>query len=320
MKKIILNKDADLNLLKDVNIGIIGYGNQGRAQALNLNDRNLKIKIGLRKESPTARKVIKDGLEHSIISEVVKWSDLICILIPDHQIKIVFKNEILPNIKTGSTLLFSHGYAVHYNQIQIPGNINIIMVAPSGGGAMVRSEFLKGSGVPNLIAIEQDISNSSFEIAKSYSRAIGGTRVCAFLSTFSEETETDLFGEQAILTGGIPWLLNKSFKVLIEEGYDPIVSWFVCYYELKTIVDLFHSKGFDYLFDSISETAKYGGLTRGKFLMDDNFDLKLKNMIKNIKNGDFNNELSKAKNFDKNRSSFKELEGYTQKMLKLLKD
>ena len=319
-KAIILDKDVSTDILKSKKLAIIGYGNQGRAQALNLKDSSFDVCVGLREESQSILIVKDDGLMNLSIKEAVSNCDIISILIPDNSIAEVWKISILPYLNKGQTVLFSHGYNVHYKLINIPDYINVIMVAPSGGGNLVRSEFKNGGGVPNLLAVYQDYTNQSDEIVKAYSKAIGGTRVCAFYSTFSEETETDLFGEQAILTGGIPWLLNKSFKVLLEEDYDPIVSWFVCYYELKTIVDLFHDKGFDYLFDSISDTAKYGGLSKGKFLMDDDFELKLKKMITDIKSGDFNKELSNVKNFTKNQSSFKDIEHYTKKILEILKN
>ena len=320
LKAIILDKDVCTDILKSKKLAIIGYGNQGRAQALNLKDSSFDVCVGLRGNSNSISIVKDDDLINLSIEEAISSCDIISILIPDNSIAEAWKISILPYLKKGQTVLFSHGYNVHYKLIDIPEYINVIMVAPSGGGNLVRSEFKSGRGVPNLLAVYQDYTSQSDEIVKAYSKAIGGTRICAFYSTFSEETETDLFGEQAILTGGIPWLLNKSFKVLLEEGYDPVVSWFVCYYELKTIVDLFHHKGFDYLFDSISDTAKYGGLNKGKFLMDDDFELKLKKMIMDIKSGDFNKELSNVKNFTKNQSSFKDIEYYTKKILEILKN
>ena len=166
------------------------------------------------------------------------------------------------------------------------------MVAPSGGGNIVRSKFVEGEGVPSLIAVENDFTGNSLEIAKAYAKGIGSTRVCSFISTFKEETETDLFGEQVLLTGGIPYMINKSLKVLLEAGYSPVVAWFVCYYEIKTIVDLFHQKGFDYLYSAISDTAKYGGITRGDYLIDKDIEKKMKKILSDIQQGRFKKELS----------------------------
>ena len=316
--KIINDNDVNLDILKSKKIAILGYGNQGRAQSLNLRDSHLDVVVGLRENSATIKRVKGDGLKAVSIKEAVENADIISILIPDHTIPDVWKKYILPFLTKNQTILFSHGYNVHYKQIEIPTDVNVVMVAPSGGGNLVRDEFKNGSGVPNLLAVHQDYTGTSENIIKSYSKAIGGTRICAFYSTFSEETETDLFGEQAILTGGIPWLLNKSFKVLLKKGYSPIVSWFVCYYELKTIIDLFHSKGFNYLFDSISNTAKYGGLTKGKFLMDEEFDKKLEKILSDIKTGHFVDELSSINDFNKDQDSFDEIQSYTEKIFKLL--
>ena len=292
--KIIKNNDASLDLLKNIMIGIIGFGNQGKAQALNLKDRGFNIKVGLRSNS----KSLKHANEHSIdvdtIENVVLQSDLICLMLPDKILPNVYNERIKNNLREGQTLLFAHGFNVHYNIISIPLNIDIVMVAPSGGGAVVRNSFLEKSGVPSLIAVHQDYTGKAFDITKSYSRAIGCTRICSFLSTFQEETETDLFGEQAILTGALPKMIETSLKVLLDAGYSLEVAWFVCYYEVKTIVDLFHDKGFEYLFNAISDTARYGGLSRGDYLIDSNYEKKLKNILSKIKDGSFKKELSES--------------------------
>ena len=317
-KKIVLDKDVAFNVLTSKKIGVIGYGNQGRAQSLNLKDSGMEVVIGLRQSSASKQKVLDDGLFFDSIENVVSSSDVLSVLVPDQEIPNLWMKTILPLIKKNQTILFSHGYCIHYKLIKVPDFVNVIMVAPSGGGNVVRDKYKQGSGVPNLLAIHQDFDGLSDTLLREYSKAIGGTRVCAFYSTFSEETETDLFGEQSILTGGLPWLLNESFKVLLEDGYDPIVAWFVCYYELKTIVDLFHDKGFDFLFDSISGTARYGGLVKGKTLMDATFKSNLKNMLMDIKNGDFHNEITNAEKLNLNQESFKELEYYSSKILNLL--
>ena len=290
---LIYNEDVDLSLLNDLKIGIIGYGNQGKAQALNLNDRKFKIKIGIRLNSDSIKHIKRKRIAFDTIVNVVKWADIISVLIPDTLIPEVYNKHIKPNLNKKQTLLFSHGFNIHYNLIQVPKNVNIIMVAPSGGGNIVRSQFVKGKGVPSLIAVENDFTGNSLEIAKAYAKGIGSTRVCSFISTFKEETETDLFGEQVLLTGGIPYMINKSLKVLLESGYSPVVAWFVCYYEIKTIVDLFHQKGFDYLYRAISDTARYGGITRGGYLIDEDIENKMKKILSDIQKGRFKEELSK---------------------------
>ena len=289
--RIIHNKDVTFDILKNMKIGVVGYGNQGKAQALNLKDRGLDLKIGLRDNSESLAIALNDGFISESIESVVEWADLIALLVPDKEMPIIYKNSIKDFLSAGKTLLFSHGFNVHYNLIDIPEKVNVVMVAPSGGGAVVRKKFLNNSGVPSLIAVEKNYSGDAFDIVKAYSKAIGCTRICSFISTFKEETETDLFGEQVLLTGSIPRIIEMSLKVLLEAGYSPTVAWFVCYYEIKTIVDLFHEKGLDYLYNAISDTAKYGGISRGNYLIDENIESKIKNVLKDIQDGTFSHEL-----------------------------
>ena len=288
---IFFDKDISVNIIKNKKIGIIGYGNQGRAQALNLRDSGLAIKVGVRNINSIEKDLLMDDIVYDSIENVSTWADIICILVSDASIPIVFNTKIKSHLNDNDTVLFSHGYNITYNLIQLPKNIDVIMVAPSGGGQMVRDEYKKGRGVPALLAIEQNYSGNALDTAKAYSKAIGSARICSFLSTFKEETETDLFGEQVLLTGGLPMMIEKSLKVLLEDGYSPIVAWFVCYYEIKMIVDLFHEKGFDYLYSAISDTARYGGLKSGNYLIDDEYERKLKNVLSNIKNGKFAKDL-----------------------------
>ena len=323
--KIYTDQDVLDNLLDKKIVGIIGYGNQGRAQALNLKDSGITVIIGLRETSQNKIQAKKDGFSNIVsIDELVKKSNLICFMIPDEEIPNVFKGiEEYLNIK--QALLFSHGYSVHFKKINIPEFVDVIMVAPSGAGKMVRQEYLKNKGVPTLLAVHQDYTKKAFQIALAYSKGIGGTKVGAFVSTFEEETISDIFGEQAILTGGIPSLIKNSFDILVEEGYSPIVAWFVCYYEVKSIIDLFHEHGFEFLNDSISNLAEYGGLTRGEFLIDDQLKLKMKKMIKEIKSGAFVSEWENEKNTGsrllndkRKKTKNSEIEKMNQKMLKLL--
>ena len=288
---IFFDKDISLNIIKNKKIGIIGYGNQGRAQALNLRDSGLSIKVGVRSIDSIEKESLESNIVYDSIESVSFWADLICILVSDASIPVVFNSKIKSYLNENDTILFSHGYNIVYNLIQPPKNVDVIMVAPSGGGQMVRDEYKKGKGVPALLAIEQNFSGNALDTAKAYSKAIGSAKTCSFLSTFKEETETDLFGEQALLTGGLPVMIEKTLKVLLEDGYSPIVAWFVCYYEIKMIVDLFHEKGFDYLYSAISDTARYGGLKSGNYLIDDEYERKLKKILSNIKNGKFIKEL-----------------------------
>ena len=228
--------------------------------------------------------------------------------------KNVYKEFIHDNLRENQTLIFSHGYNIHYKLINPPKYVNVAMIAPSGGGNVLRQKYKQGSGIPALIAIENDFTGDVLDLIKSYGLAIGSAKVCLFSSTFKEETETDLFGEQVLLTGGIPYYINKSLKVLLEAGYSPQVAWFVCYYEIKTIIDLFHEKGLDYLYEAISETAKYGGITRGKFLIDKSIEDKMKKILNDIQSGSFHKELliSKSQGYEdpfseENRNYFKEL-------------
>ena len=283
-------KDADLNLIKNKSIGIIGYGNQGRAQALNLLDGGMDVSIGLREESNSWKLAADSGFHCTSVNDIVKNCDIISLLIPDQVMKEVYSENIEPHLTEGKTLLFSHGYNIHYNLIQPPKFINVVMAAPSGAGSELRKQFKIGKGIPGLIAVHQDYSGDSFDIALAYSKAIGLTRMGVFKSTFKEETETDLFGEQIILTGGIPKLIQSAYKVLLEANYNPITAWFVCYYELKTIVDLFHSKGFEFMNQAISDTAEFGGITRGNRIINENVRNEMRLALEEIQSGKFHKE------------------------------
>ena len=325
--KVYKDKDVSQNLLKDELIGIIGYGNQGRAQALNLKDSGLDVVIGLRKGSESIKLVKKDGFKQILsIEELVKKSNVICFLIPDDQISKVFSEKVKPHLTPNQTLLFSHGYCIHFNHISVPDFVNIILVAPSGTGLMVRKEYLEKRGVPNLIAVQQDYTKTAFNIALSYSMSIGGTRAGAFISTFEEETVSDIFGEQTILTGGLPKLIQKSFNTLIDDGYSSAVAWLVCYYEVKLIVDSFHDKGFEFLNKSISNLAEYGGQTRGEELIDKKIESKMRRILNEIKNGTFEEEWEREKEGDysllkmrRKKDKISRIEKTTKMMLKLLK-
>jgi len=327
LNKIFKDKDINYNLLQSKTIAIIGYGNQGKAQALNLKDSSINVIIALRANSKSIKLAQSDGFEVFSIPKAIQLSDIICILIPDEEIQSTFNNTIKSYLRKDQSLLFAHGYSVFFKEITIPDFVNVLLVAPSGSGKMVREEFINGRGVPNLIAVDQDYSKNSLEIALSYSKSIGGTRICAFLSTFEEEVVTDIFGEQVVLTGGIPSIIKESFNVLLEDGYSPIVAWFVCYYEVKSIIDSFHDNGFNFLNKMISNVAEYGGLTRGERLINNGVKNEMKKILSEIKNGEFKSEwdLEKKEQFsllNKKRELTKktDIEKITLKMLSILNE
>ena len=284
--------DQNVKNILTKKVGIIGYGNQGRAQALNLYDSGIDVCIGLQNKSKSKDLVNQENLSSMSIKELVKEFKVISILIPDQNINRVFENEISPYLKKGQSIIFAHGYNIHYKIIKPPTFVDIILVAPSGPGAELRKQYIKGHGIPGLFSIHQDYSKEAHEIALSYSKAIGLTRVGLFETTFKEETETDLFGEQVLLTGGIPKLIQAAFMTLINDGYSPAVAWLVCYYEIKTIVNLFHSKGFEYMNRSISDTAEYGGITRGDRIINQKTKNEMKIILEEIKSNDFFKEWS----------------------------
>lgn len=286
---------ADLSIVQAMSVGIIGYGNQGRAQAKNLRDSGCRVILGLRLGGPSARTAEADGFNVVSIPDLVKSCDILCFLHPDQEMPDVYKSSIRSSLRPGQTLLFAHGYNVFYGHLEIPETNDVILVAPAGAGRLVRSEYQAGKGIPTLLAVHQDFSGNAMQTALSYARAIGGTRMGAFLSTFREETESDLFGEQAVLTGGIPQLIRAAYETLVTRGFQPIVAWFVCYYEVKMIVDLFHDKGFDYFSRAISDTAEYGGYTRGKRIIGESVREELNKVLDEIQSGQFDTEWQKEK-------------------------
>mgnify|MGYP006125613277 CR=1 FL=1 len=318
-ENIILKEDVDFDVIVNKKIAIIGYGNQGRAQALNLRDSGLNVRVALRKNSKTIQAALNDKFSVLDIKDALIWADIISVLLPDKVAPKVFREYFDDSIIRSKTILFSHGYNIHYEFILPPVDVNIIMVAPSSGGQVLRDEYKKNYGVPALIAINQDFTKDAYEIAKAYAQGIGSMRVCVFKSTFKEETETDIFGEQAILTGGLPFLINSAFNTLIKNGYSPTTAWFVCYYEVKTIVDLFHKKGFSDFYQMISDTARYGGLSKGRTLIDPDFENKLQSILEDIQSGKFNNELSMSVDNKNLPEYFSEIEKQTMKLLKHIK-
>ncbi len=285
--KIYTDKDADLGVLKGKTCAVIGFGSQGHAHALNLKDSGVKVIIGLYAKSKS-REVAKEyGFKVMDTADAVKAADVIFIATPDTKIAAIYNKDIAPNLEKGKTLLFSHGFAIHFKTIEVPDFVNVIMVAPKGPGHIVRREFVQGKGVPSLIAVHQNPGRDAKKIALAWSKGIGGTRAGVFQTDFKEETETDLFGEQTVLCGGVSQLITAAFEILVEAGYQPEMAYFECLHELKLTVDLINESGISGMRFSISETAEYGDLTTGPTIIDASVKKKMERALKNIQNGKF---------------------------------
>jgi len=288
MAKIYYEKDVKKDYLKGKTIAVIGYGSQGRAQALNLNDSGIDVIVGLYEGSESIELAKKDGLKVMNVAEASKKADVIQILIPDEiQSRVYFEDGIERNLKEGNVLMFSHGFNIHFGQIIPPKNVDVIMIAPKSPGQLVREMYVQGKGVPNLIAVYQDYSGKAKEIGLAYSQAIGGTRAGTIETTFKEETETDLFGEQVILCGGVTSLIQAAFDTLIEAGYQPEIAYFECLHELKLIVDLIYKGGITHMRDCVSNTAEYGDLKVGKRIITEETRKEMKKILTEIQNGGF---------------------------------
>ncbi len=290
--RVYYDRDADINLIKDKKVVIVGYGSQGRAHALNLKDSGCKnITVALREGSATARKAEADDLPVKNVADAAKDADLIMMCAPDELQADIWKDHIEANIKDGAAIAFAHGLNVHFNLIEPKDTIDVVMVAPKGPGHTVRSEYLRGGGVPCLIAVAQNASGNAQEIALSYASAIGGGRAGVIETTFREETETDLFGEQAVLCGGATALVQAGFETLTEAGYAPEMAYFECLHELKLIVDLMYEGGIANMRYSISNTAEYGDLTRGPRVVNAETKAEMKRILTEIQNGEFAREF-----------------------------
>ena len=291
--KVFYEKDCDLNLIKDLHVGIVGFGSQGHAHALNLKDSNINVSVGLRKEGESSSKAVSAGLNVLEVSELVKKSDIVMILAPDTSQKDIYDEQIKSNLTPGKYLAFGHGFNIHYNQIVPDNDINVFMVAPKAPGHTVRGTYEEGAGVPGLIAVNQDPSGNTKKIALAYAAGIGSARVGIIETTFKDETETDLFGEQSVLCGGLSSLILAGFETLIEAGYPPEMAYFECLHEVKLIVDLVYQGGISNMRYSISDTAKYGDITRGPRLIDDSVKKRMKNILDEIQSGQFADEWIK---------------------------
>ncbi len=285
--KVYYDKDADLSLIKGKNVTIVGYGSQGHAHAQNLRDSGVNVTVGLRKGGASWAKVEAAGIKVAEVNEAVKGADVVMILLPDENIPEVYKNNVEPNIKQGAVLAFAHGFNVHYNQVVPRAVLDVIMVAPKGPGHTVRSEYLKGGGVPSLIAVYQDKSGKARDIALSYAAANGGTKGGVIETNFREETETDLFGEQAVLCGGAVELVKMGFETLTEAGYAPEMAYFECLHELKLIVDLMYEGGIANMNYSISNNAEYGEYVTGTEVINEKSREAMRAALKRIQTGEY---------------------------------
>lgn len=291
MMNIYYDKDADLSIIQGKKVTIIGYGSQGHAHANNLKDSGVNVTVGLRPGSASAQKAEAAGLAVLPIDEAVKAADVVMVLAPDEHQALLYSKIIEPNLKQGAALAFAHGFNVHFEQIQPRADLDVIMIAPKGPGHLVRSTYTQGGGVPSLIAVYQDASGQAKEIALSYASANGGGRAGVIETSFQEETETDLFGEQAVLCGGATALVQAGFETLTEAGYAPEMAYFECLHELKLIVDLMYEGGIANMRYSISNTAEYGDLTRGPRVITDETKAEMKRILTEIQNGEFAREF-----------------------------
>ena len=287
MAKLYYDLDANWDVIQDKKIAVIGYGSQGHAHALNMHDYGLDVTVGLYEGSKSWEKAQSDGLKVAVVSEAVASADVIMILIPDEKQAQVYRDSIAPNLKAGAALVFAHGFSIHFNQIVPPENVDVFMVAPKGPGHLVRREYQKGKGVPCLMAIHQNYTGNAQELALAYARGIGGTRAGVLPTTFKEETETDLFGEQAVLCGGVTELIKAGFETLVEAGYQPESAYFECMHEMKLIVDLLYEGGLANMRYSISDTAEFGDYQIGKRIITDATRAEMKKVLTEIQTGEF---------------------------------
>ncbi len=289
--KVYYDKDADLSLIKGKKVTIVGYGSQGHAHAQNLKDSGVKVTVGLRRGGASWNKAKKAGLKVEEIAKAVKEADLVMLLLPDEQIATVYAEEVQANMKKGAVLAFAHGFNIHYGQVIPREDIDVIMIAPKGPGHLVRSTYVQGGGVPSLIAIYQDKSGKAHDLALSYAAANGGTRGGVIETSFREETETDLFGEQVVLCGGTVELIKAGFETLVEAGYAPEMAYFECLHELKLIVDLIYEGGLANMHYSISNNAEYGDISRGPRIITDETKVEMKRILKEIQSGQYAKEF-----------------------------
>ncbi len=287
MVKIFYDQDADPAVLDGKTVAIIGYGSQGHAHALNLKDSGVHVVVGLHRQSRRWDKVTEAGLEVMQVNEAAQTGDIVMILVPDETQARLYQDQIAPAMKPGKTLAFAHGFNIHFGQIDPPLDTDVFMVAPKGPGHLVRRMYKKGVGVPALLAIHRDATGGCRDVGLAYARALGSTRAGLIETTFAEETETDLFGEQAVLCGGVTALIQAGFEILVEAGYQPEIAYFECLHELKLIVDLIYEGGIGRMRYSVSNTAQYGDMTRGGRIVDDHTKAEMRKLLAEIRSGEF---------------------------------
>jgi ketol-acid reductoisomerase len=290
MATIYYDKDASLDMLAGKRLAVLGYGSQGRAHARNLSDSGLEVTVGLRKDGPSWERAEQDGMSVATLPEACSGADLVALLIPDQHQAEAYRESVEPNLKPGAALLFAHGFNVHFGQILPPDDADVVMVAPKAPGALVRRTYEGGAGTPALVAVQRDATGSAHERALAYAKGLGCTRAGVIETTFAEETETDLFGEQAVLCGGVSRLVQAGFETLVEAGYQPEIAYFECLHELKLIVDLLYEGGFQKMRHDVSDTAEYGDLTRGKRVVGPEVEAAMSAILEEVRSGEFARE------------------------------
>ena len=305
MAEIFYDDNADLSIIQGKKVAVVGFGSQGHAHALNLRDSGVEVRVGLREGSKSAAKAQEEGLTVGTVAEVAEWADLIMILTPDQDQRKVFADSIPPHLSEGKAIAFAHGFNIRFGYIEVPEGVDVLLIAPKAPGHTVRREFVAGRGIPDIVAVEQDATGSAWDLALSYAKGIGGTRAGVIKTTFTEETETDLFGEQAVLCGGMSHLVQAGFETLTEAGYQPEIAYFEVLHELKLIVDLMHEGGIAKQRWSISDTAEYGDYVSGPRVVTEQTKADMKAILSDIQSGAF------AKRFiddqDNGAAEFKEL-------------
>src|SRR3954449_5533281 len=284
------DKDADLSKLEGKTVAIIGFGSQGHAHALNLKDSGIDVVVGLRPESKSVAEAREHGLEVLAPADAASRGDIVMMLVPDELHRRIWEEEVRDGVAGGNTVMFGHGFSIHFGEVEPPADVDVAMVAPKGPGHLVRRQFTEGRGVPCLMAVHQDASGTARDVALGYAKGIGGTRAGVIETTFKDETETDLFGEQAVLCGGVTELVRAGYETLVNAGYDPKLAYFECLHELKLIVDLMYEKGITGMRHSISNTAEYGDLTRGRRIISDATRQSMQDVLKEIQDGTFARE------------------------------
>ena len=303
MAEIFYDDSADLSIIQRRHVAVLGYGSQGHAHALSLRDSGVDVRVGLPEGSASREKASNDGLRVLTPAEACEEADLIMVLIPDHLQRKLYEEAIAPALVEGDALFFAHGLNIRYGLINPPADVDVCMVAPKSPGHLVRRQYSQGRGVPMLVAVEQDATGNAWALALSYAKAIGGTRAGTLKTTFTEETETDLFGEQAVLCGGVSELIKAGFATLVEAGYQPEAAYFECLHEMKLIVDLMYEGGISKMYWSVSDTAEYGGYTRGPRLVDERTREEMRRILGEIQDGTFAREL--VEEFDAGQPNFK---------------